>query len=96
MKKIAVVGAGIYGCWIAYILSKKGYKIEIFEKNSEIISESSKLNQYRVHEVNVLKDYIEAFGENPPKNVSIAIMTDSDNTHEKSLSYIDYIEVKSE
>jgi hypothetical protein len=49
MKKIAVVGAGIYGCWIAYILSKRGYKIEIFEKNFEIISESSKLNQYRVH-----------------------------------------------
>jgi len=54
------------------------------------------LNTYRVHEVNVLKDYIKAFGENPPKNVTIAIMTDSDNTHEKSLSYIDYIEVKSE
>lgn len=59
-------------------------------------SSDTNLNQYRVHEVNVLKDYIEAFGENPPKNVSIAIMTDSDNTHEKSLSYIDYIEVKSE
>lgn len=54
------------------------------------------LNKYRVHEVNVLEDYVKAFGENPPKNVSIAIMTDSDNTHEKSLSYIDYIEVKSE
>jgi len=54
------------------------------------------LNKYRVHEVNVLEDYKKAFGENPPKNVTIAIMTDSDNTHEKSLSYIDYIEVKSE
>jgi len=59
-------------------------------------SSDTHLNKYRVHEVNVLEDYIKAFGENPPKNVTIAIMTDSDNTHEKSLSYIDYIEVKSE
>jgi len=49
MRTIAVVGAGIYGCWIAYVLSKKGYHINLFEKNHEIISESSKLNQYRIH-----------------------------------------------
>lgn len=62
-----------------------------------VLDSSTKyLNQYRTHEVNVLKDYKKAFGENPPKNVTIAIMTDSDNTHEKSLSYIDFIEVKSE
>ena len=49
MKKIAIIGGGIYGCWIAYVLSKKGYKVNLFEKNHEIISESSKLNQYRIH-----------------------------------------------
>ena len=49
MKKIAIIGAGVYGCWIAFTLSKKGYEISIFEKNNEIISESSKLNQYRIH-----------------------------------------------
>lgn len=49
MKKVAVIGAGVYGCWIAYILSKKGYEINLFEKNNQIISESSKLNQYRIH-----------------------------------------------
>lgn len=49
MKKVAVIGAGVYGCWIAYILSKKGYLVNLFEKNDEIISESSKLNQYRIH-----------------------------------------------
>lgn len=49
MKKVAIIGAGVYGCWIAHILAKKGYEIDLFEKNSEIISESSKLNQYRIH-----------------------------------------------
>ena len=46
---MAVIGAGVYGCWIAYILSKKGYSVDLFEKNDQIISESSKLNQYRIH-----------------------------------------------
>ena len=54
------------------------------------------LNVWREHSVNVLKDYKEAFGQNPPAKVSLAIMTDSDNTKESSTSYIDFIEVKSE
>lgn len=54
------------------------------------------LNIWKEHSVNVLKDYKEAFGQNPPAKVSLAIMTDSDNTKESSLSYIDFIEVKSE
>ena len=54
------------------------------------------LHVWRKHSINVLKDYKKAFGENPPAKVSLAIMTDSDNTKESSLSYIDFIEVKSE
>lgn len=48
------------------------------------------------HKVNVLEDYKKAFNQNPPLNVSIAIMSDSDNTHESNTSYIDYIEVSNE
>jgi len=86
-----------------YIWSSKIQKDKIItspytDKAKMVVIDSSDkhLNEYRVHEVNILEDYVKAFGENPPENVSIAIMTDSDNTHEKSLSYIDYIEVKSE
>jgi hypothetical protein len=86
-----------------YIWSNKVQKDRIItsaytDKAKMVVLDSSNthLNQYRIHEVNILDDYIEAFGKNPPRNVSIAIMTDSDNTHENSLSYIDYIEVKSE
>jgi hypothetical protein len=43
--------------------------------------------------VNVLDDYQKAFGEKPPRVASIAIMNDSDNTGERSVSYIDYIQV---
>jgi len=53
-------------------------------------------NTWQEHKVNVLEDYKKAFGENPPQRVTLAIMTDSDNTGESSASYIDFIEVANE
>jgi hypothetical protein len=44
-------------------------------------------------EVNVFEDYRKAFGEDPPEAASLAVMNDSDNTKESSVSYVDYIEV---
>ncbi len=44
-------------------------------------------------EVNIVEDYRRAFGSDPPAMARIAIMNDSDNTGESSISYVDYIEV---
>jgi len=44
-------------------------------------------------EVNMLEDYRKAFGADPPSRARIAIMNDSDNTGESSVSWMDYIEV---
>ncbi|MBI5663827.1 MAG: DUF3047 domain-containing protein [Nitrospirae bacterium] len=44
-------------------------------------------------EINIIEDYRSAFGEVPPVTGSIAIMNDSDDTKESSVSYIDYMEV---
>ena len=44
-------------------------------------------------EINIIHDYHKAFHEDPPSSCSLAIMNDSDNTGEKAVSYIDYIEV---
>ena len=44
-------------------------------------------------EINIIQDYHKAFREDPPSSGSLAIMNDSDNTGEKAVSYIDYIEV---
>ncbi len=44
-------------------------------------------------EVNILDDYRKAFGEAPPSTATLAIMNDSDNTGEKAVSYLDYIEI---
>lgn len=42
-------------------------------------------------EANILEDYRRAFGEDPPEKARLAVMNDSDNTGESSVSYIDYI-----
>jgi hypothetical protein len=43
-------------------------------------------------DVDIIRDYRRAFGEDPPPAASIAIMNDSDDTGEGSVSYVDYIE----
>jgi len=44
-------------------------------------------------EVNIVEDYQKAFGIKPPLRARIAIMNDSDNTGERSVSYMEFIEV---
>jgi hypothetical protein len=44
-------------------------------------------------DVNIVRDYREAFGSEPPPVASLAIMNDSDDTGERAVSFIDYIEV---
>lgn len=46
---IAVVGAGIFGCCSAIELAKVGHKVTLFDKNNEILSSASQINQYRLH-----------------------------------------------
>lgn len=47
------------------------------------------------HKRNYVEDYRNAFGEEPPKVGAIAIMTDSDNTHESATGYYGDISVLS-
>ncbi len=52
MKKIAIIGGGFYGCYIAKKLKDKFKSkviIHIFEKNKELILEAGKNNQYKLH-----------------------------------------------
>lgn len=46
---ILVVGAGWYGCYIAYMLKNTGYSVRIIEKESEIMTQTSTHNQNRLH-----------------------------------------------
>jgi hypothetical protein len=52
-----------------------------------------KLGIWCEEEIDILKDYREAFGAEPPPIAGIVIMNDSDNTGEKSVSYLKAVEV---
>ncbi|UCF98886.1 MAG: DUF3047 domain-containing protein [Spirochaetaceae bacterium] len=43
--------------------------------------------------INILEDYQRAFGELPPATAGLAIMNDSDDTRQSSVSYIEFIEI---
>lgn len=54
---------------------------------------SLRTGQWVEERVNALVDYREAFGKDPPVQAALAIMSDADNTGERAIGYVDYIEV---
>lgn len=62
-----------------------------------IVVESSavKLNQWVSYERNIYEDYKRAFGEEPPMISGIAVMTDADNTEDRTVAYYGDIELAS-
>ena len=48
---------------------------------------------WQTQEINIVEDYQKAFGARPPLRARIAIMNDSDNTGEHSISFMEHIEV---
>jgi hypothetical protein len=54
---------------------------------------SKNVGTWQDQEVNIVDDYQKAFGSKPPMRARIAIMNDSDNTGESSISFMEYIEV---
>lgn len=85
---------------ISYIWSSKEYPEKVFtsiytDRAKMFLLEQGSVNvgKWETEEVNIIDDYKAAFGESPPSAATIAIMNDSDNTGEKAISYVDYIEV---
>ena len=62
-------------------------KMVLLEKGAQ------KAGTWQEEEINILDDYQQAFGVKPPARARIAIMNDSDNTGESSVSYMDSIEI---
>ena len=48
-KNVTVVGGGIFGVTCAWMLSKSGYHVTLYEKGDDIINSASFINQYRLH-----------------------------------------------
>jgi hypothetical protein len=81
--------------WSSKVLQEREITSPYTDRNKMILLEkgSSRVGIWVDEEVNVLEDYKEIFGKNPPRHAVIGIMNDSDNTKESSTSYIDFIEV---
>lgn len=47
--RIAVVGAGIFGCTTAVHLAREGHDVTLFDRYSAILNGASGINQYRLH-----------------------------------------------
>lgn len=54
----------------------------------------SKVGRWVSEEVDILSDYRKAFGVEPPGRATIAIMSDSDNTGEKAVAYLDQLKLE--
>jgi hypothetical protein len=52
-----------------------------------------RIGEWIEESVNILEDYRKAFGKDPPLQASIAIMNDSDNTGQSSVSYVGNLSV---
>ncbi len=50
-KTICIIGGGFYGCYIAKKINEnfKSIRVEIYEKNTDLLTEAGKNNQYRLH-----------------------------------------------
>ena len=47
--KIGIIGAGIFGMTTAIKLAELGHQVEVFEKQKDIMTSASNINQYRLH-----------------------------------------------
>jgi len=54
---------------------------------------AAKVGAWVEEEADVLGDYRRAFGKDPPRRASLAVMSDADNTGEKAAAFIDWIEI---
>jgi len=62
-------------------------RIVILEKGKE------QVGRWVEESVNILEDYRKAFGKDPPAIAGLAVMSDTDNTGESAVAYLDFIEI---
>lgn len=61
----AIIGGGLFGCYAALYLARKGKKVILIEKEAELLRKASIVNQARLHA-----------GYHYPRSVATALMSD--------------------
>tara|TARA_A100001201_G_scaffold60100_1_gene57505 strand:- start:1126 stop:2892 length:1767 start_codon:yes stop_codon:yes gene_type:complete len=102
---VDVIGGGIFGVTCAWMLSKNGYYVNLYEKNDDILSSASFINQYRLHrgyhyprsEQTALssktgeKTFIEAYGKSLIKNIENYYCISSEDSKVDSTQYTQFL-----
>ncbi len=78
-------GASIPERFIVSPYTDKAYMV-ILEKGRQ------RVGRWVEESVNVLDDYRQAFGKEPPPTAELAVMSDTDNTGASAVAYLDFIE----
>ncbi len=71
------------------ITSPHGNKVKVIALESG----AKKVGSWQVEQVNILDDYRNAFGTDPPAKATLGIMNDSDDTGERAVSFMRFIEI---
>lgn len=84
-----------------YVWTSRKYEVEVLHNAYTERARMLPLRMGRDHlgewvreQRNIVEDYRRAFGEDPPQTGRLAIMNDSDNTGEQSVSYMDDIRLR--
>ncbi len=80
--------------WTGSSLPERVIASPYTEKARIVLLEKGKqrVGQWVEETVNVIEDYRQAFGKDPPATAGLAIMSDTDNTGENAVAYLDFIE----
>jgi hypothetical protein len=81
--------------WTGYNIAERIFVSPYTDKARIVVLEKGKgrVGQWVEESVNVLADYRKAFGKDPPEMAGLAVMSDTDNTGENAVAYLDYIEI---
>ena len=81
--------------WTGHHLPERFIVSPYTEKARIVILEKGRqrVGQWVEESVNVIDDYRQAFGKDPPAIAGLAVMSDTDNTEASAVAYMDFIEV---
>ena len=81
--------------WTGHEIPERIFTSPYTEKARIVVLEKGKrrVGQWVEESVNVLTDYRQAFGKDPPAIAGIAVMSDTDNTGGSAVAYLEFIEV---
>ena len=103
-SRIAVVGAGIFGITAALKLAENGHEVSIIEKEKDIMSCASGINQYRIHRGyhyprsfstakkcrNSSVSFIKEFSDSIISNTQQYYCISNENSLTSSMEYLDF------